>query len=261
LGGGVVGDLTGFVAATYLRGIRFVQVPTTLLAQVDASIGGKTAVDIPEGKNLVGAFYHPALIWIDPALLKSLPKKEWRTGVAEVIKCGAIRDAKLFETLEEKIETLMKGYSSEWEPIIARCAQIKAEVVTKDPRETKGLRAILNFGHTVGHAIEAATGYAAYSHGEAISIGMFVAGFLSQQLDLMDGMDRIRIGTLLTKAGLPARVRKPIARNTLMAFLARDKKAENGTVRFVLLKKIGEAVSGQSIPAEYLDAALSVSNL
>lgn len=261
VGGGVVGDLTGFSAATYLRGIPFVQVPTTLLAQVDASIGGKTGVDIPEGKNLVGSFYQPRIVWIDPELLKSLPKAHWRTGAAEVIKYGAIWDAKLFETLEKKMGTLMKGYSAPWGPIIARCAQIKAEVVQKDPRETEGLRAILNFGHSIGHAIEAATGFHVYTHGEAISIGMFVASFISQQMDLLEGLDRIRLGTLLTQAGLPSRVKKPISRPRLMDFLARDKKVENGAVKFVLLKGLGQAVSGQKVAPEVLDTALAASGL
>jgi len=261
LGGGVTGDVTGFVAATYLRGISFVQVPTTLLAQVDASIGGKTGVDLAEGKNLVGAFHQPALVWIDPATLKSLPRDQWRTGLAEVIKYGAIWDEKLFGALEKQMDHFIKGYSAEWTPIIARCAQIKADIVQRDPKETKGLRALLNFGHTVGHAIEAATHYASYTHGEAISIGMFVAGFLSQQLDLLDGLDRVRLNTLLTKAGLPAGVKSPIARPKLIEFLTRDKKNKDGVVRFVLLKKLGEAVGGQAIPEEYLDAALSASNL
>jgi 3-dehydroquinate synthase len=261
VGGGVVGDLTGFVAATFLRGLPFVQVPTTLLAQVDAAIGGKTAVDIPLGKNLVGSFYHPRLVWIDPQTLKSLPKAHWRNGMAEVIKYGAIADRALFEQLEKQMESLMKGYSPAWIPIIARCAQIKAEIVSKDPFEKNGLRATLNFGHSVGHAIEAATGYDAYLHGEAISIGMFVAGFLSAQYELIEPVDRIRLGTLLTKAGLPSRVKRPIPREKLMAFLARDKKAEQGEVKFVLLKDLGEAVSGQSIDLEVLDPALSFSGL
>jgi len=261
LGGGVVGDLTGFVAATYLRGVPFVQVPTTLLAQVDASIGGKTGVDIPEGKNLVGSFYHPRLVWIDPVLLRSLPNAHWRNGMAEVIKYGAIADAKLFRLLEAKIGRLMKGYSAAWIPIIARCAQIKASVVQKDPRETRGLRAILNFGHSVGHAIEAATGYLAYRHGEAISIGMFAAGWLSQQRGLLDAVDRIRLGTLLTKAGLPLRVRKPIARERLMWYLARDKKVERGAIKFVLLRGLGQAVPGQAVEPEALAAALAASGL
>lgn len=261
LGGGVVGDLTGFVAASFLRGIPFIQVPTTLLAQVDASIGGKTGVDIPEGKNLVGAFYHPRLIWIDPKLLKSLPNVHWRNGLAEVIKYGAIRDEALFVLLEKNIETLIKGYSPAWEPIIARCAQIKAHVVKKDPLETAGLRAILNFGHSVGHAIEAATGYKAYLHGEAVSIGMFVAGFISQQLNLLDPLGRIRLGTLLTRAGLPSRVKAPITREKLKAFLSRDKKVEGGIVKFVVLTRLGHAVSGKAVSPELLDMALGASGL
>ncbi len=261
LGGGVVGDLTGFVAATFLRGIPFVQVPTTLLAQVDAAIGGKTGVDIPEGKNLVGAFYQPRWIWLDPSLLKSLPVAHIRNGLAEVIKYGAIRDAKLFALLEKKMDTLAKGWSKEWDPIIERCALIKAEVVQKDPLETKGLRAILNFGHTVGHAVEATGGYKDYLHGEAVSIGMFVASAVSQQMGLLEPIDRIRLNTLLSRAGLPAQVKKPIPRDTLMRYLARDKKAEGGTVRFVLLGKIGEAVSGHVVPSEILEPALAASGL
>jgi 3-dehydroquinate synthase len=261
VGGGVVGDMTGFVAATYLRGISYVQAPTTLLAQVDASIGGKTAVDLPEGKNLAGAFYHPALVWIDPTLLKSLPREHWRNGAAEVIKYGAIFDAKLFAELEEKIELLVKGYAPDWGPIISRCVQLKAQTVQKDPREKSGLRALLNFGHTVGHAVEAAGGYSDYLHGEAISIGMFVAGYMSSHVVDFPDLDRIRLGTLLTKAGLPAQVRKPIARETLMSYLARDKKSSAGSVRFVLLKAIGKAVSGQTVDEEVLDAALRMSGL
>jgi 3-dehydroquinate synthase len=261
LGGGVVGDLTGFVAATYLRGLPYIQVPTTLLAQVDASIGGKTGVDLPEGKNLVGSFHHPKLIWIDPSLLKTLPLTHWRNGLAEVIKYGAIRDAKLFEKLEHLLSRPVTGYSAEWAPIIARCAQIKAEVVAKDPFETRGLRAILNFGHSVGHAIEAATGYRGYLHGEAISIGMFVAGILSEELCGLPSVDRIRLGTLLTKAGLPARVGKPLPRKQILKFLSRDKKVEDGAVKFVLLKRLGEAVSGQSVPSELLAPALAASGL
>jgi 3-dehydroquinate synthase len=261
LGGGVTGDLGGFVAATYLRGIPYVQVPTTLLAQVDASIGGKTAIDIAEGKNLVGAFYYPRLVWIDPLLLKTLPRRHWSNGAAEVIKYGAILDTKLFATLEEKMETLVKGWHPDWTPIITRCAQLKAQLVQKDPRETEGLRAILNFGHTAGHAVEAAGGYNDYLHGEAVSIGMFVAGYLSSHLLNFSDIDRIRMGTLLTKANLPARVHKPLPRKAIMDYLARDKKADQGIVKFVLLKSIGKAVSGQTIEPDVLDAALSASGL
>lgn len=261
LGGGVTGDLTGFVAATYLRGLSFALVPTTLLAQVDAAIGGKTAVDLPEGKNLVGAFYHPRLTWIDPAVLKTLPVEHWRNGAAEVIKYGAILDAALFKTLEEKMPALIRGWSPDWAPIIARCAQLKAQIVQEDPRERSGQRALLNFGHTVGHAVEAAGGFRDYLHGEAISIGMFVAGNLSGTLTGLPDLDRIRLGTLLTTAGLPAQVRKPIARDALMGFLARDKKASQGSVKFVLLKALGKAVSGCDVPEDVLDLALRTSAL
>lgn len=261
LGGGVTGDLCGFVAATFLRGISLAQIPTTLLAQVDASIGGKTGVDIPEGKNLVGAFYMPKFVWIEPLLLKTLPVKHWRNGLAEVIKYGAIRDAALFATLEQKMDKLVKGYSPDWNAIIQRCATIKADVVEKDPYETTGLRAILNFGHSVGHAVEAAGKYKDYLHGEAVSIGMFVASAVSEQMNLIDMRDRIRLNTLLSRAGLPAQVRKPIPRETLMSFLSRDKKSEAGAVKFVLLKKIGQASSGYSVPPEILETALVTSGL
>ena len=261
LGGGVVGDLTGFVAATYLRGIPYVQVPTTLLAQVDASIGGKTGVDIPEGKNLVGSFYHPQLIWIDPTLLRSLPLRHWANGLAEVIKYGAICDARLFQVLERKIEKLRKGYSKEWDAVIKRCAELKAAIVRKDPTETTGRRAILNFGHTIGHAIEAATGYRRYLHGEAISIGMCAAGLLSEALLGLPHVDRIRLGSLLTRAGLPSRVKHPIPRGRTLQFLARDKKVQDGRVRFVLLKGMGEAASQQGVPPDLLTEALSAVGL
>jgi 3-dehydroquinate synthase len=261
LGGGVVGDLTGFVAATYLRGIPLVQIPTTLLAQVDSSIGGKTGVDIPHGKNLVGAFYQPSLVWIDPQLLRSLPKAHWRNGLAEVIKYGAIQDAALFATIEKNVDRLMKGYSPAWIPIIARCAEIKAKVVEEDPLETKGRRAQLNFGHSVGHAIEATTGFTGYLHGEAVAIGMFAASIVSQQQGNLDPLERIRLGTLLTKAGLPLRARKPLPRARVMDFLARDKKVADGAVRFVLLEKIGSAKSGQTVLPAILDIALSTVGL
>jgi 3-dehydroquinate synthase len=261
LGGGVVGDLGGFVAGTYLRGIPYVQIPTTLLAQVDSSIGGKTGVDIAQGKNLVGIFNQPRLVWTDPRLLDSLPKEHWHNGMAEVIKYGAISDRKLFATLEKKADSLLKGYSPEWLPIITRCIQIKARVVESDPQETSGLRAALNFGHSIGHAIEAATGYAEYLHGEAIAIGMFAAAIISQQQGLMDSLDKIRLGTLLTKAGLPLRVRAPIPRPRLMEFLARDKKSAGGAVRFVLLEGISRVKPGQTVAPEVLDLALSTVGL
>lgn len=261
LGGGVVGDLAGFVAGTYLRGISFIQIPTTLLAQVDSSIGGKTGVDIRQGKNLVGVFYQSRLVWSDPATLKSLPKAHWQNGMGEVIKYGAIMDAKLFAQLEKNVESLVEGYSPAWAGIIARCAELKAKVVQEDPHETTGRRAILNFGHSLGHAIEAATDYKQYLHGEAISIGMFAASIISQQQDLMDQVDRIRLGTLLTKAGLPIRVRKPIPRKRLMECLARDKKVADGAVKFVLLEGIGRVKPGQVVSPEVLEIALNMVGL
>lgn len=256
LGGGVVGDLTGFVAATFLRGIAFVQVPTTLLAQVDASIGGKTGVDIPEGKNLVGAFYMPKLVWIDPSLLKTLPAAQWRNGLAEVIKYGAIRDARLFAELERRVGLLSRGFSSAWVPIIRRCAGIKAQVVRKDPYETTGWRAILNFGHTIGHAIEAAAAFRGYLHGEAISIGMCAAASIAQRMGFLPPTERMRLRNLLVKAGLPIRVKKPLSRNKVMEYLSRDKKVRGGNTQFVLLKSIGRALSGQPVKSEQVESAL-----
>ncbi|HET7623758.1 MAG TPA: 3-dehydroquinate synthase, partial [Verrucomicrobiae bacterium] len=178
LGGGVVGDLAGFVAATYLRGIAFVQVPTTLLAQVDSSVGGKVGVNLKSGKNLVGAFYQPKLVLCDPDTLKTLPAREYRSGLAEVIKYGIIRDAKLFARLERDMAKLLQRETKTLAPIIARCCEIKADVVGRDETES-GLRAILNFGHTIGHGLEAISGYGKYLHGEAISIGQIAAAELS----------------------------------------------------------------------------------
>ena len=261
LGGGVVGDLTGFVASTYLRGIPVVQVPTTLLAQVDSSIGGKTGVDIPQGKNLVGSFYQPRLVWIDPSLLKTLPKAHWCNGLGEVVKYGAIADERLFVQLESYGESLQDGWSERWNGMLARCAEIKAEVISQDPLETKGIRALLNFGHSVGHAIEAAQDYKGYLHGEAIAIGMFVAAFIGDQMGMLDTMSRVRLGTLLTNAGLPIYARKKVSREKLMEFLLRDKKVKDGKVRFVLLETIGKAKSGCEVEPGILGRALSACGL
>ena len=193
--------------------------------------------------------------------MKTLPVAHWRNGLAEVIKYGAILDAKLFERLERTIGRLVKGYAPDWAVVIARCAELKSRIVRQDPVETHGRRALLNFGHTVGHAVEAAAGYRDYLHGEAISIGMFVAGMLSEQMAGLNSLDRIRLGTLLTRAGLPIRVRKPIARKRLMEYLARDKKAREGMVRFVLLKGLGKAVAGQAVSSRVLNRALKTSGL
>jgi 3-dehydroquinate synthase len=204
LGGGVIGDMTGFAAATWLRGINFVQVPTTLLAMVDAAIGGKTGVNHPQGKNLIGAFYQPRLVLIDPQVLKTLPVREFRAGMAEVIKYGVIWDAELFAQLEaskrlDQLRYLDEGLLPE---ILKKSCQAKADVVSKDEKEA-GLRAILNYGHTIGHAVESLTGYRAVNHGEAVAIGMVAAGQIAVELQFWDKADAQRQDALIQKAGLP----------------------------------------------------------
>ena len=256
LGGGVVGDLAGFVAASYLRGIDFVQVPTTLLAQVDSSVGGKVGVNLKAGKNLVGAFHQPRLVLCDVDLLATLPQRELRAGLAEVIKYGIIYDRNFFERLERDLPRLLKLDSETVADVVARCCEIKADVVGKDERES-GLRAILNFGHTVGHALEAISGYGKYLHGEAISIGQVAAARLSNMFTGLPADEATRIENAFTRAGLPARVR--MKRPDLVR-LARamqlDKKVSEGDVRFVLARRIGEVVWGQKVPVEDVIKAL-----
>lgn len=250
LGGGVVGDLAGFVAASYLRGIDFVQAPTTLLAQVDSSVGGKVGVNLRAGKNLVGAFYQPRLVLCDVDTLATLPKRELRAGLAEVIKYGIIYDAPFFERLERDLPQLLKLDPATVADVVARCCEIKAEVVGKDERES-GLRAILNFGHTVGHALEAISGYGKYLHGEAISIGQVAAARLSNALMGLPAPDATRIEDAFARAGLPTRVQlKGPALKRLAQAMQLDKKVSGGDVRFVLAKRIGEAAWGQKVPLE-----------
>lgn len=245
LGGGVVGDLAGFVAATYLRGIEFVQAPTTLLAQVDSSVGGKVGVNLKAGKNLVGAFYQPRLVLCDLETLDSLPEREFRAGLAEVIKYGIIRDAGLFRRLERDLPALLRREPATLGAVVARCCQIKAEVVAQDERES-GLRAILNFGHTVGHALEAISHYGKYLHGEAIAIGQAAAARLSaRQLGLPESQ-AARIQALLKRAGLPTEV--PLTsrqREKLLCAMKLDKKVSGGEIQFVLARKLGQAQFGQ----------------
>jgi len=239
LGGGVVGDLAGFVAATYLRGIPFVQVPTTLLAQVDSSVGGKTGVNLKAGKNLVGAFYQPQLVLCDLDTLKTLPKREYVSGLAEVIKYGIIFDAVLFTQLERSLPKLLQRNAPTLRAVIARCCEIKADVVGQDETES-GLRAILNFGHTIGHAIENSSGYGKFLHGEAIAIGQVAAAKLSQKLLGLPTGDVARIEKLLLQAGLPVKVKlNPAPRKKLFAAMKLDKKVSGGEVKFVLAEKIG----------------------
>jgi len=238
--GGVIGDLTGFAASIHLRGMPFVQVPTTLVAQVDSSVGGKTGVNHPLGKNLIGTFYQPRLVLIDPETLRTLPPREWTAGLAEVIKYGVIADESFFAYLEQSMDRLLK---LDMEPVsraIVRSCEIKAEVVGQDERES-GLRAILNFGHTVGHAIEAGLGYGDWLHGEAVGCGMVMAATLSQRLGRVDGAFVQRLKALVQRAGLP--VRGPqLGADRHLELMRVDKKAEAGEIRFVLIDGPGRAM-------------------
>jgi 3-dehydroquinate synthase len=257
LGGGVVGDLAGFVAATYLRGIPFVQVPTTLLAQVDSSVGGKTGVNLKAGKNLVGAFHQPRLVLCDLDTLKTLPKREFRAGLAEVFKYGIIYDEPFFRRLERDLPKLLRKQPSVLAPVIARCCEIKADVVGQDETES-GLRAILNFGHTIGHALEAISSYGKYLHGEAISIGQVAAAKLSCELSGLPTQHATRITNLFKRAGLPIAVK--LARTQRTAFFAAmqlDKKVSAGEVKFVLARQIGQVVWGQRVPEAAIQRAIN----
>lgn len=266
LGGGVVTDLAGFLAASYMRGISFVSVPTTLLAMVDAAIGGKTGVDLPEGKNLVGAFWQPRLVWIDPALISTLPTLEWNTGFAEIIKYGVIRDRGFFAWLEQKIQKnprVQHWNAADHLHVIHRSASIKAAVVSADEREAplKGGREILNFGHTIGHALEAATVYAALSHGEAISIGMVAAGFLALSRGIWSMAQQERLINLLDQVNLPVNIPAELRINRLKFWLAlrADKKNIDGFLRFVLPKKMGHVVLQSGIsPKEVQNVLKSI---
>ena len=257
LGGGVVGDLAGYVAATYLRGIPFVQVPTTLLAQVDSSVGGKTGVNLKAGKNLVGAFYQPRLVLCDLATLKTLPRREYVSGLAEVIKYGIIYDAVLFAQLERELPQLLGRDEKTLRAVVARCCGIKAAVVGQDETES-GLRAILNFGHTLGHAIENSAGYGKFLHGEAISIGQVAAAKLSHKILGLPAGDVARIENLFVRAGLPVKIKLSAAQQKkLFAAMQLDKKVGGGEVKFVLAKKIGKVVYGQQVPADLIQKILA----
>lgn len=246
VGGGVVGDVAGFAAATYLRGVRIVHVPTTLIAQVDSAIGGKTGVDLPEGKNLVGAFHPPKLVIADPEVLGTLPQREYRSGLYEVVKYGIIADAKLFRFLEERMEVLLRRDAEALEWVVPRCVAIKAGVVNEDERES-GLRKILNFGHTLGHALEAATGYKRFRHGEAIGWGMVAATLLGVALDRTNEPDAARIVQLIARVG-PLPLLTGIKAAQLRAIVAKDKKNRGGQARWVLVPKIGRAEWDAQIP-------------
>jgi 3-dehydroquinate synthase len=239
LGGGLVGDVAGFAAATYMRGIRFVQVPTTLLAQVDASVGGKVGVNLAEGKNLVGCFHQPSLVLIDPEVLRSLDARDLKAGFAEVVKYGIIRDGDFFSFLEGNREAILSLERSAMEKAIAVSCRIKAEVVAEDEREESGLRAILNFGHTAAHAIESVSDYTTYRHGEAVSIGMAVAADISVKLGHLPKESADRMESLLKSVGLPVTF-SGLDIDQLVARMRFDKKALGDRIRFVLAKNIGE---------------------
>jgi 3-dehydroquinate synthase len=258
LGGGVVGDLAGFVAATYLRGIPFVQVPTTLLAQVDSSVGGKVGVNLKAGKNLVGAFHQPRLVLCDLDTLRTLPMREFRAGLAEVIKCGIIYDAALFERLERDLPKILKRDPTILTEVIARCCEIKADVVSQDETES-GLRAILNFGHTIGHAIENISGYGKYLHGEAISIGQVAAALISLTMRQLSTAEFNRIAMIFAQAGLPTYIQlNANQRKNLLAAMRLDKKVSGGEIKFVLAKRIGEVIWGQRVAEEWIHLALDL---
>jgi 3-dehydroquinate synthase len=253
LGGGVVGDLAGFAAASFLRGVPFVQIPTTILAMVDASIGGKVAVNLPQGKNLVGAFYQPRLVWIDIATLESLPARQRAAGLAEVVKAGAIWDRKLFECLERDAEGLMDLDAKVLVPAIERACAIKAEIVSRDEREA-GLRQILNFGHTLAHAIEKLGRYRGLLHGEAVAIGMLVAARRSEELELSPPGTAERIGDLIGRLGLPSALPE-YPRSAYLNALKVDKKMANQRINFVALRGIGKAETVPLTPGEVLPPA------
>jgi 3-dehydroquinate synthase len=258
LGGGVIGDLAGFAAATYQRGVPLIQIPTTLLAQVDSSVGGKTAINHPSGKNMIGAFHQPLAVIADMDTLGSLPERELRAGLAEVIKHGLIRDARFFEWLEQNVERLLARRSDALEHAVLRCCEIKAAIVERDERES-GERALLNFGHTFGHAIENAMGYGVWLHGEAVAAGMVLAANLSHRLGKLSLEHLGRVKNLLRRAGLPIEVRG-IPPSRFVELMRLDKKVEGGRMRFVLLEGLGEAAICDDIPAAELNATLALSD-
>ena len=255
LGGGVVGDLAGFVAATYMRGVPFIQMPTSLLAQVDSSVGGKVAVNHPHGKNLIGAFYQPDAVFMDLDLLRTLPAREIATGLGEIIKYGIIYDADFFAWLEEHCADVLALEPAAAAHMIARSCEIKADVVRQDEREG-GLRRILNFGHTIAHAIEKETGYVRYRHGEAVAIGMVGAADISAQMGLLADSECIRINDLIRAMGLPVSAENVTA-DAMYADLFHDKKTVGGRIHWVLAEEIGRVSVHSEVPEELVRKILS----
>ena len=261
LGGGVVGDLAGFVAATFLRGVPLVQIPTTLLAQVDSSVGGKVGINLPMGKNLVGSFLQPRWVAIDPGTLQTLEPREFQAGLAEVVKYGMILDAPFFAWLEENVNPILALDGPTMQNLIARCCQNKARIVQEDEQEISGRRALLNYGHTLGHAIEAVAGYGEFLHGEAIAIGMQFAIVLARRLGRVEMEMVERQRELLERFGLATTVdRQKIPFASLVDLMARDKKTQQGHLRFVLPDKIGHGDLVEGIPMAELEAAFEEAN-
>jgi 3-dehydroquinate synthase len=260
LGGGVVGDMAGFAAATYLRGVNFIQIPTTLLAQVDSSVGGKTGVNRPLGKNMVGAFYQPQCVLADTDTLKTLPDKELFAGLAEVIKYGLINNLDFFNWLESNIENLKSRDELCLVQAIKTSCEEKAAIVASDEKES-GIRAILNLGHTFGHAIETAMGYGNWLHGEAVATGMLMAADLSWRIGNLTIEDVSRIKKLLIAAGLPVVPPESVTNSEFLSLMSRDKKNIQGSIRFVLLEKIGKALISADIDPELLEQTLQSGNM
>jgi 3-dehydroquinate synthase len=253
-GGGVIGDLTGFVAASYLRGVDFYQIPSSLLAMVDSSVGGKTGINLPEGKNLVGAFWQPQAVYIDRTLLETLPPREFSAGMAEVIKYGLLADDLLFQELE--LLDFIHPDSAELVSIIRRCCEIKAQIVIADEKESakKDGRILLNLGHTFAHAIESVAGYGKYLHGEAVAIGLLLAAKLSAELGQLDTVDIDRTAKLIQKFNLPIQLKEPLSLVELMATMQRDKKNLSGRQRFITLKRIGHATTSEAVDPLYIES-------
>jgi 3-dehydroquinate synthase len=254
LGGGVVGDIAGFAAAIYMRGIRFVQVPTTLLAQVDSSVGGKTGVNHPRGKNLIGAFHQPEAVVADTATLRTLPRRELAAGLAEVLKHGLLADADYFASVSADLPRLLACDEPALAAAIARSCEIKAAIVARDERES-GERALLNLGHTFGHAIEALTGYQRWLHGEAVGCGLCLAADLSQRLGLISPAEAAGVVQAVDAAGLPTRI-DGLSRDAAIESMRGDKKSEAGEIRFIVMERIGRAAQ-RTVPAAALDATLA----
>ena len=257
VGGGVVGDITGFAAATYMRGVDFVQIPTTLLAQVDASVGGKTGVNHPLGKNMIGAFWQPKAVLIDPLTLRSLPARELRAGMAEVIKYGLIGDAEFFGWLEDHLEEVLALESDALAHAIKTSCESKARIVAADERERTGARALLNLGHTFAHAIETEQGYVEWRHGEAVACGLVLAADLSVRMGWLEAQAAERIQALVARAGLPTRLPRELGVEPLRAHMRHDKKNVGSGQRFILMRAVGEAEMTDRVDERLLTATLA----